>query len=174
MTDNAGIFLNILPGRLKLYSKEALSRLSVAELQEMAMEQIQTRDQPSYRIEERNDCIRVSFLPGTLIDFDILMEVIDIDIEHIKQRGKNDLWVMQGCTFDKDLNSQSLRDVVLSIKARGLRQDGKGRTAILANTDFIYGLARTFQSLAEVKDIGYQIEVFQDESLALSWLTASI
>ena len=44
------------------------------------------------------------------------------------------------------------------------------RTAIVASTDLLYGFARMYQSLAEVKDSPLTVEVFRTVEKAREWL----
>jgi len=44
------------------------------------------------------------------------------------------------------------------------------RTAVVAKTDLLYGFARIYQSLAEVKDSPAVVEVFRTEEEAREWL----
>lgn len=118
--------------------------------------------------------LRVSFRSGSLIDIDLLKEVLAEEMRHLVQLGGNDLWDLQDCQIARDVDCQSLREVVLSIKARGFRRDVCGKTAVLVNSDYVYGVVRTFQSIADIKGIGYEIELFQEESLALDWLHTPI
>lgn len=135
------------------------------------MDQIQKDTWPICRFDEKEAYLRVSFPPGTVIDLDILMDTIKACAESIRQHGKNDLWDLQNCSLDRDLNFLTLREAVMYITGEGYRQIRPGRTAVLVNSDFVYGVARTFQSIAEVKDIGYAVEIFQDEGQALAWLS---
>jgi hypothetical protein len=44
------------------------------------------------------------------------------------------------------------------------------RTAVIAKTDLLYGLARVYQSMAEVNDSPAAVEVFRSEEEARDWL----
>ena len=123
-----------------------------------------------YSFEALQGTLRVSFRSGSLIDIDLLKDVLAEEMRHLVQLGGNDLWDLQDCLIGRDVDFKSLREVVLSIKTRGFRRDVCGKTAALVNSDYVYGVVRTFQSIADIKGIGYDIEVFREESLALDWL----
>ncbi len=44
------------------------------------------------------------------------------------------------------------------------------RTAVIAETDLLYGFARMYQSLTEVRDAPSTVEVFRTEIEARKWL----
>ena len=44
------------------------------------------------------------------------------------------------------------------------------RTAVIAETDLLYGFARMYQSLTEVRDAPSTVEVFRTEKEARKWL----
>ena len=44
------------------------------------------------------------------------------------------------------------------------------RTAVVAESDLLYGFARMYQSLAEVQDAPAEVEVFRNEKDAREWL----
>jgi hypothetical protein len=98
------------------------------------------------------------------------MEILTREIEFLRGLGKNDLWDLRDCTIDPDVNSESIRDIVLFLKGNNVRQFTAGKTALVVNSDLVYGLTRIFQEIADVKGIGYEIEVFRNKEDALAWL----
>jgi len=123
-----------------------------------------------YAITDHHRYVMVSFAPATRITKDLAKEILAREIELLRGTGKNDLWDVRGCPIDPDINFESLREIVLFLRKNEARKATSGKTALLVDTAFAFGIVRTFQSIAEVKDLGYEIEVFQDEDSALAWL----
>ena len=76
-----------------------------------------------------------------------------------------DLSNIENITGEASGLEQNIRiDMQHSDKLAGLR------TAIIAPTDLLFGFARMYQSLAEVKDAPSTVEVFRTEEEARKWL----
>ncbi|KGO34624.1 MAG: hypothetical protein WBN83_09185 [Desulfoprunum sp.] len=123
-----------------------------------------------YAITDHHRYVTVSFPPATRITKDLAKEILAREIGLLRGTGKNDLWDVRGCPIDPDINFESLREIVLFPRKNEARKAKSGKTALLVDTAIAFGIVRTFQSIAEVKDLGYEIEVFQDEDRALAWL----
>lgn len=123
-----------------------------------------------YAITDHHRYVTVSFFPATRITKDLVKEILASEIELLRGTGKNDLWDVRGCPIDPDINFESLREIVLFLRKNKARKASSGKTALLVDTAIAFGIVRTFQSIAEVKDLGYEIEVFQDKDRALAWL----
>ena len=68
-----------------------------------------------------------------------------------------------------DLSADDLRDIVKRGAPHAERRRD-GRTAILCSKPVDFGLARMFQTLANIYHIPFEIEVFRDRAAALNWL----
>lgn len=123
-----------------------------------------------YTITDHPRHVRVSFAPAARINKDLAVEILSREIDLLKGSGRNDLWDIRGCSIDPDINFESLREIVLFLRKSNVRKAKAGKSALLVDSAIAFGIVRTFQSLAEIKDLGYEIEVFQDEDKALAWL----
>lgn len=134
------------------------------------MSQNQNGARAGYSVSDEEQYVTVSFAPDMQITIELLLEAIDVEVQITGDSGKGNLWDMRDCRIDRNVNFLTLREAVLHIKDI---RDGKitsGKTAILVNSTIVYGVARTFQSIADIKDIGFDIAVFDDKELAVSWL----
>lgn len=50
---------------------------------------------------------------------------------------------------------------------------GKGRTALVVDTELKYGLGRMASTFAEIEATPWDIEVFENMDAALSWISES-
>lgn len=123
-----------------------------------------------YTIADHHPYVTVSFTPAARINKDLAVEILTREIELLRGSGRNDLWDVCGCAIALDINYESLREIVLFLKKSDVRKTGGGKSALLVDSAIAFGIVRTFQSIAEIKDLGYEIEVFQDEDGALAWL----
>lgn len=69
---------------------------------------------------------------------------------------------------DSDLTQHNLR----TLYARKVFSD-HSRQAVVAPSDFAYGMARMLQAYAELSKTAHPIRVFRDRASALSWLGVS-
>ena len=48
-----------------------------------------------------------------------------------------------------------------------------GRTAIVATSDFTFGLGRMYEAFAEFTDLGFELKIFRSRNEAEIWLANS-
>jgi len=95
-----------------------------------------------------------------------LVDVLDLLAQTDWKGAKCFLWDIRGLAQGPDA-SGDLRRLLGEIE-RSIAQWEGSRVAIVATTDFHYGIARMFTSFAGALDIDYQ--VFREESVAREWL----
>jgi hypothetical protein len=135
------------------------------------MNQMGESNTMGYRISEDELQLTVSFAPDIQLTIELLLEAIASEFQIIGDSGRNNLWDIRNCRIDPNVNFITLREAVLHIKKMRDGKASSGKTAILVNSTMVYGIARTFQSIAEIKNIGFDIAVFDDRDLALAWLS---
>ena len=123
-----------------------------------------------YTITDHHRYVTISFAPAALIDKELVLEILAREIAFLRGTGKNDLWDIRVCSIAPDINYESLREIVLFLRRSNARRASGGKSALLVDTAIAFGIVRSYQSIAEIKDLGYEIEVFQDEDKALAWV----
>ena len=85
------------------------------------------------------------------------------------QPTENVLWDLVEIT-----EAQLTSEQVETIAGFDLRYEStrpKGKTALVAPKDEVFGLSRMFSTLSEIKDIPFQLNIFREIEQAYQWLS---
>ena len=81
----------------------------------------------------------------------------------------NILWDLREAEFDEELSISTLRNIANIIKRKSPLRT-RGKTALVASSDFGFGLARTYEAFAAMEGIKNKIAVFRSMEKAVEWL----
>jgi hypothetical protein len=81
---------------------------------------------------------------------------------------RNILWDFTSADLSQ-LTTQDMQSIIITAKAHAPRRPG-GRTALVASSEFAYGLGRMYGMLSEVKQHPVLHATFRSRDEALSWL----
>ena len=126
-----------------------------------------TTNNDLFSITLRDDIVYVAFARGAVIDQELLIEAIFREIQLYGEDGRNDVWDLRGCRVDEGVVYQTVVQLVSYIGSIPDTRT-KGKTALVVDQDFMFGLARMFETLAEA--LPYAVRVFRDDDKALAWL----
>ena len=82
---------------------------------------------------------------------------------------ENVLWDLTEIT-EIQLTSEQVETIAgFNLRFEGARR--KGKTALVAPKDEVFGLSRMFGSFSEIKDIPFQLNIFREFEQAYQWLS---
>jgi len=85
------------------------------------------------------------------------------------QPTENVLWDLTKIT-ETQLTSEQVGTIAdFDLRYKGTRP--KGKTALVAPKDEVFGLSRMFGTLSEVKNIPFQMNIFREMEKAYQWLS---
>lgn len=101
-----------------------------------------------------------------------------ISLDHIRgiveafyKKGPTDnvLWDFRKADAEGKVTINELEQLASFVR-KGQEVSGRGKTAIVASSDLIFGLARTYESLAEIEGVKNPVRVFRSMERAVKWL----
>jgi hypothetical protein len=82
---------------------------------------------------------------------------------------KNVLWDLRDAEPEGEVLSQDVELLAtLTKKYEGLRE--KGRTALVASSDLVFGLAKMYQAFANIEGVKHPVEVFRSMDEAVRFI----
>jgi hypothetical protein len=126
-----------------------------------------TTNNDLFSITLRDGIVYVAFARGAMIDQALLIEAISREIQLYGEENRNEAWDFRGCGVDESVVYQTVVQLVSYI---GAIPDARaiGKTALIVDQDFMFGLARMFETLAET--LPAEVRVFRDGGKAMAWL----
>jgi hypothetical protein len=128
-------------------------------------------DNRFFKIEEKDQCIRIEFQKGLEISPDIIIEAMNHENELYEIKGRRDFWDFRGCRPSPDFGYDAMSRVVEHITSN-FGGNWSDKTALLVDDSTQYGLSRMFQTLVD----GYptHIGIFRDEDDAWQWISQKL
>ena len=85
------------------------------------------------------------------------------------QPTKNVLWDLREAEPEGEVLSQDLEVLAnLAKKNEGLRE--KGKTALVASSDLVFGLAKMYQAFVNIEGVKHRVEVFRSMDVAINFI----
>lgn len=122
----------------------------------------------SYRIEVFDTYVRIRLKPNVPITSELIYAVLERELRLPRSSAVNDLWDLRGSLPGDDLNYDAIAAIVDFIKERYQKGSPHRKTAVVADQNASYGMARMFESLAH--KLPYEVGIFIGEDEALAWL----
>jgi hypothetical protein len=126
-----------------------------------------TTNNDLFSITLRDGVVYVAFAKGAVIDQELLIEAVSREIQLYGEDGLNDAWDFRGCQVDEGVVYQTVVQLVSYIGSIPEARTA-GKTALIVDQDFMFGLARMFETLAA--SLPFEVRVLRDGDKALAWL----
>jgi hypothetical protein len=81
---------------------------------------------------------------------------------------ENVLWDFRETDPDRNVTIKEIEEIARLVSS-GQKNIGQGKTAIVASSDLVFGLARTYEFLAEIKGVKNPVKVFRSREKAEKW-----
>jgi hypothetical protein len=120
-----------------------------------------------YTYDEKNNVLYTRFF-GAVVDKDLKDQAEAVAADRRIKPGARELVDLSGIE-DIQGSPKSLELNIQIDKANEEKLAGM-RTALVATTDLVFGFARMYQTLAEVRDSPLTVEVFRTTEKAREWL----
>jgi hypothetical protein len=120
-----------------------------------------------YTYDEVNNVLYTRFY-GVVVDSDLQDQGNAVGADIRVKPGMRELVDLSGVEEIKASVSGLERNI--QIDSRHREKLAGMRTAVVAQTDLLYGFARMFQALSELRDAPATVEVFRTDAEARKWL----
>ena len=90
---------------------------------------------------------------------------------HTQQPTTNLLWDFTEAGMN-DFTAADVRSIAMLVESHASSRPG-GRTAMVAASDFTFGLGRMYEITAETRDLPLTVAIFRTREEALAWLSAA-
>lgn len=98
-------------------------------------------------------------------------ELLDTLHTFYQQPTRYMLWDIRKAVLNQ-VNKDDLKNIILATKRFAESRVG-GKTALVAETDLQFGLARMYSTFAELENHPIGISVFRDPQTAIDWIKSS-
>lgn len=112
--------------------------------------------------------LTVYTVTGKVSSFDI-MKTMEAFVE--ERPTKNILWDFIKAMPDERITSGEVEKIAAFAKQHERLREG-GKTALVASTDVVFGLARMYEAFASIEDIEDSVSVFRSADEAADWLSS--
>lgn len=119
-----------------------------------------------FAIEDRKNYIYVRFAKVPLT-IEILLDALNQELLIDNKRFLNNIWNIRNVDSTRDIDFTKLSRFVNTLNDPGYKK-WQRKTAIVVETEAVFGVSRMYQSLAAV--LPFEVEVFDNEDKALEWL----
>ncbi len=122
----------------------------------------------NFDIEDRQKYVYIRFarVPLTI---EILRDALEKELLTDNKRFLNNVWDIRDVESTMDIDFDKLSRFVRTLNDPGLKR-WQLKTAIVVDTEAVFGVSRMYQSLAA--DLPFEVQVFDNEDEALEWLVA--